>query len=110
MGTKHMIKTPTHFADVLYNEVLQKICLNLHLLDKQFDDFCIVVFFQEKENLLLLKDDDVDLKCYLFLVVFLLICVLSCSLHQMLILQTSLYWYQSLLRRISSMWFQKIRS
>lgn len=25
MGTKHMIKTPTHFADVLYNEVLQKI-------------------------------------------------------------------------------------
>lgn len=67
MGTKHMIKTPTHFADVLYNEVLQKICLNLHLLDKQFDDFCIVVFFQEKENLLLLKDDDVDLKCYLLL-------------------------------------------
>lgn len=91
MGTKHMIKTPTHFADVLYNEVLQKICLNLHFLDKQFDDFCIVVFFQEKENLLLLKDDDVDLKCYLFLVVFLLICVLNCSLHQMLILQTSLY-------------------
>lgn len=46
MGTKHMIKTPTHFADV----VLQKICLNLHLLDKQFDDFCIVFFSKKKKT------------------------------------------------------------
>lgn len=55
MGTKHMIKTPTHFADVLYNEVLQKICLNLHLLDKQFDDFCILVFFPRKRKLVTIK-------------------------------------------------------
>lgn len=50
MGTKNMIKTPTHFADVLYNEVLLKLCLNLHLLDKQFDDFCIVVFSKKKKT------------------------------------------------------------
>lgn len=75
-----MIKTPTLFADVLYEvEPYGEFVKNLHILDKQFDAF--LYSFSKKRKT---KDKDVDLKCCLLIVDFLLICVLNFSLHQML--------------------------